>query len=136
MFLFISSNTLLILCIIVLRRLHLYLNLLQFKSKSIVLKHWWWCGETSSTVPCWFSVSLSADVLGGYNGTIFAYGQTSSGKTYTMEVKLLIIKEQSLRNEDVVIIYSPSHRSKTVKLVLFSGTQKKMLNRMFPLDQT
>ena len=25
------------------------------------------------------------DVLDGYNGTIFAYGQTSSGKTYTME---------------------------------------------------
>jgi len=22
----------------------------------------------------------------GYNGTIFAYGQTSSGKTFTMEV--------------------------------------------------
>ena len=29
-------------------------------------------------------VSLS-DVLCGYNGTIFAYGQTSSGKTHTME---------------------------------------------------
>lgn len=29
-----------------------------------------------------------ADVLGGYNGTIFAYGQTSSGKTHTMEVSL------------------------------------------------
>lgn len=26
------------------------------------------------------------DVLCGYNGTIFAYGQTSSGKTHTMEV--------------------------------------------------
>ena len=26
------------------------------------------------------------DVLDGYNGTIFAYGQTSSGKTHTMEV--------------------------------------------------
>ncbi|XP_035984026.1 kinesin heavy chain isoform X1 [Fundulus heteroclitus] len=28
------------------------------------------------------------DVLCGYNGTIFAYGQTSSGKTHTMEGKL------------------------------------------------
>ena len=28
------------------------------------------------------------DVLSGYNGTIFAYGQTSSGKTHTMEVWL------------------------------------------------
>eukprot|EP00164_Ancoracysta_twista_P003032 GFYU01004047.1.p1 GENE.GFYU01004047.1~~GFYU01004047.1.p1 ORF type:complete len:1795 (-),score=695.27 GFYU01004047.1:133-5517(-) len=27
------------------------------------------------------------DVLQGYNGTIFAYGQTSAGKTYTMEGK-------------------------------------------------
>ena len=31
------------------------------------------------------SSRLSADVLMGYNGTIFAYGQTSSGKTHTME---------------------------------------------------
>nr|XP_020007051.1 kinesin heavy chain [Castor canadensis] len=30
----------------------------------------------------------SGDVLEGYNGTIFAYGQTSSGKTHTMEGKL------------------------------------------------
>ena len=29
--------------------------------------------------------SLISDVLMGYNGTIFAYGQTSSGKTHTME---------------------------------------------------
>ncbi|XP_061641682.1 kinesin heavy chain [Phyllopteryx taeniolatus] len=28
------------------------------------------------------------DVLGGYNGTIFAYGQTASGKTHTMEGNL------------------------------------------------
>ncbi|XP_051999046.1 kinesin heavy chain [Xyrauchen texanus] len=28
------------------------------------------------------------DVLGGYNGTIFAYGQTASGKTHTMEGQL------------------------------------------------
>lgn len=32
------------------------------------------------------SLCLIADVLSGYNGTIFAYGQTSSGKTHTMEV--------------------------------------------------
>lgn len=25
-------------------------------------------------------------VMNGFNGTIFAYGQTSSGKTFTMEV--------------------------------------------------
>lgn len=29
--------------------------------------------------------TIVADVLAGYNGTIFAYGQTSSGKTHTME---------------------------------------------------
>uniref|UniRef100_A0A183S9K3 Kinesin-like protein n=1 Tax=Schistocephalus solidus TaxID=70667 RepID=A0A183S9K3_SCHSO len=28
---------------------------------------------------------IVAEVLNGYNGTIFAYGQTSSGKTFTME---------------------------------------------------
>jgi len=32
------------------------------------------------------SFILYADVLSGYNGTIFAYGQTASGKTHTMEV--------------------------------------------------
>ncbi|KAK2840498.1 hypothetical protein Q5P01_014238 [Channa striata] len=31
---------------------------------------------------------IVTDVLGGYNGTIFAYGQTSSGKTHTMEGNL------------------------------------------------
>jgi len=29
--------------------------------------------------------TIVSDVLSGYNGTIFAYGQTSSGKTHTME---------------------------------------------------
>lgn len=41
----------------------------------------------SRPVSVMFTFSLAvADVLGGYNGTIFAYGQTSSGKTHTMEV--------------------------------------------------
>ena len=32
-----------------------------------------------------YYIDFSTDVLCGYNGTIFAYGQTSSGKTHTME---------------------------------------------------
>lgn len=31
---------------------------------------------------------IVADILEGYNATIFAYGQTSSGKTFTMEVSV------------------------------------------------
>ena len=34
---------------------------------------------------------LLSDVLGGYNGCIFAYGQTSAGKTHTMLVSLISI---------------------------------------------
>ena len=33
--------------------------------------------------------STITDVLGGYNATIFAYGQTASGKTHTMEVRVV-----------------------------------------------
>lgn len=36
------------------------------------------------------------DVLSGYNGTIFAYGQTSSGKTHTMEGVLVNDKLQGI----------------------------------------
>lgn len=39
-----------------------------------------------STSP--LSLPSFPDVLAGYNGTIFAYGQTSSGKTHTMEVRV------------------------------------------------
>ena len=38
-----------------------------------------------------YALCVFADVLGGYNGTIFAYGQTSSGKTHTMEVSVLLL---------------------------------------------
>lgn len=31
------------------------------------------------------AASVIDSVIEGFNGTIFAYGQTSSGKTYTME---------------------------------------------------
>jgi kinesin family protein 5 len=32
--------------------------------------------------------SVYVDIMKGYNGTIFVYGQTSSGKTHTMQVRL------------------------------------------------
>uniref|UniRef100_A0A8C2ZTH3 Kinesin-like protein n=1 Tax=Cyclopterus lumpus TaxID=8103 RepID=A0A8C2ZTH3_CYCLU len=38
------------------------------------------------------------DVLGGYNGTIFAYGQTASGKTHTMEVSYFEIYLDKIRD--------------------------------------
>ena len=38
-----------------------------------------------SHAPCHNLLLPTTDVLSGYNGTIFAYGQTSSGKTHTME---------------------------------------------------
>ncbi|KAK3557483.1 hypothetical protein QTP70_027919, partial [Hemibagrus guttatus] len=38
------------------------------------------------------------DVLSGYNGTIFTYGQTSSGKTHTMEVSYFEIYLEKIRD--------------------------------------
>lgn len=43
---------------------------------------------------CLHACFALADVLGGYNGTIFAYGQTSSGKTHTMEVSMLTLAKK------------------------------------------
>lgn len=40
---------------------------------------------TQETVYNTAAKDIVSDVLNGYNGTIFAYGQTSSGKTHTME---------------------------------------------------
>lgn len=44
-------------------------------------------GPESTQAECFEYIAqpIVADVLEGYNATIFAYGQTSSGKTYTME---------------------------------------------------
>lgn len=44
-------------------------------------------GENSSTKELYDGVvqGIVESVVGGVNGTIFAYGQTSSGKTYTMQ---------------------------------------------------
>mmetsp|Transcript_39127 Transcript_39127/g.87536 ORF Transcript_39127/g.87536 Transcript_39127/m.87536 type:complete len:187 (-) Transcript_39127:63-623(-) len=41
--------------------------------------------STQSEVFDFVAAPITEDVLAGYNATIFAYGQTSSGKTHTME---------------------------------------------------
>ena len=53
-------------------------------AKSIVKGNIYYCWYSSycDTIYPYF---VATDVLMGYNGTIFAYGQTSSGKTHTME---------------------------------------------------
>lgn len=51
------------------------------------------------------------DVLGGYNGTIFAYGQTSSGKTHTMEVSSI----------ELCLLHYEYKHSKVFQKSLFKG---------------
>ena len=41
--------------------------------------------STQQEVYNYAAASVIDSVIEGFNGTIFAYGQTSSGKTYTME---------------------------------------------------
>ncbi|KNC28304.1 hypothetical protein FF38_13998 [Lucilia cuprina] len=42
--------------------------------------------------------SLVDNVLEGYNGTIFAYGQTGCGKTFTMQVNSRVFNLQTSNN--------------------------------------
>jgi len=62
----------------------MYFFMAPVPSKSLLVK---FC--ISHLFLVFFSLYVYAcvlDVLTGYNGTIFAYGQTASGKTHTMEV--------------------------------------------------
>ena len=53
-------------------------------------------GPAATQLECWTAVAspITGDVLQGYNATIFAYGQTSSGKTHTMEGPSITDPEQ------------------------------------------
>eukprot|EP01080_Neovahlkampfia_damariscottae_P009054 gene9054-1151_t len=52
---------------------------------------------------------LVEEVLAGYNCTVFAYGQTSTGKTFTMEGKRNPENNQIIKNEEGVIPRSVAH---------------------------
>lgn len=57
-------------------------------NKPYVYDHVFHSNTTQEQVYNACAKKIVKDVLEGYNGTIFAYGQTSSGKTHTMEGKL------------------------------------------------
>uniref|UniRef100_UPI00398F1D75 kinesin heavy chain-like n=1 Tax=Pristiophorus japonicus TaxID=55135 RepID=UPI00398F1D75 len=58
---------------------------LSIQGKSYVFDRVFPTNTTQDQVYNACAKQIVRDVLGGYNGTIFAYGQTSSGKTHTME---------------------------------------------------
>lgn len=76
-------------------------------------RHWtrlfWWRAFMCCPV-------FRADVLCGYNGTIFAYGQTSSGKTHTMEVQICVFCHHFYHI--IIIIWNISSLLRAIHLLL------------------
>ncbi|VDO66860.1 unnamed protein product, partial [Heligmosomoides polygyrus] len=58
---------------------------LRFQGKVFVYDKVFKPNTTQEQVYMGAAYHIVQDVLSGYNGTVFAYGQTSSGKTHTME---------------------------------------------------
>lgn len=52
-----------------------------------VLSLWFLCSATQELIYEDCARTIVDSVMEGYNGTIFAYGQTGTGKTFTMEGK-------------------------------------------------
>lgn len=57
---------------------------LNFETNDFTFDHLFHPNETQEQVYVLSARSLLDDVLNGYNGTIFVYGQSGSGKTHTM----------------------------------------------------
>ena len=63
-----------------------------------------------------FCKDLISRVLEGYNGTIFAYGQTSSGKTYTMTGNDSSSSSQGIDIMAVVQLLEYAHKVRIFKI--------------------
>ncbi|XP_051170782.1 kinesin-like protein KIF3B isoform X2 [Leptopilina boulardi] len=61
---------------------------------------------------------LVSSVLDGFNGTIFAYGQTGTGKTYTMEGSKLEIKKRGIIPRSFEHIFSHISRSENMQYLV------------------
>uniref|UniRef100_A0A665TDV6 Kinesin-like protein n=1 Tax=Echeneis naucrates TaxID=173247 RepID=A0A665TDV6_ECHNA len=66
-----------------------------FGGKSYVFDQVFPTNTTQEQVYNTCAKQIVRDVLAGYNGTIFAYGQTSSGKTHTMEINLSVHEDKN-----------------------------------------
>lgn len=69
----------------------LFSNHISFQGKVYIFDKVFRPDATQEKVYNEAAKEIVKDVLSGYNGTIFAYGQTSSGKTHTMEVKRSVL---------------------------------------------
>ncbi|XP_011504873.1 PREDICTED: kinesin-like protein KIF3B [Ceratosolen solmsi marchali] len=61
---------------------------------------------------------LVSSVLDGFNGTIFAYGQTGTGKTYTMEGSKNHIDKRGIISRSFEQIYTQIGRSKNIQYLV------------------
>ena len=68
------------------RRLFQCLQGKPVQSNSFTFDHVFDTKSTSSQIFDTMAREIVDSVMGGIHGTIFAYGQTSSGKTHTMQV--------------------------------------------------
>jgi len=95
-------------CVVVVRALLVQLMLTDTRQTVVSARDLWNCWVFGV---CWFLFSskqrdlydetfldLVQAVLDGFNGTIFAYGQTGTGKTYTMQGMSLGFSEKCLRS--------------------------------------
>lgn len=71
------------------------LTLLSGRQRDFVFDHAFGAGSSQDAVFDKIARPVVADVLQGYNGTIFAYGQTGTGKTYTMGILEFVNSEHA-----------------------------------------
>ncbi len=93
------------------------LNILSFGFDDVLL-----CGQEefyNKTVKSWVN-----DILDGYNCTIFAYGQTCSGKTYTMSGYSNLVDNQALVLDSSLKLWNSSDQMGIIPRMIYDLLKK------------
>ena len=77
----------------------------QYREHSFSFKHVFTQSSNQEEVYCIVGEKMVDKFLEGYNGTIFAYGQTASGKTYTIEGSPRSYDERGLAPRIIADVY-------------------------------